>query len=391
MNLLCPNCKKLLTVPDQSAGQRMQCPLCSGTFSVPPVPGGAAPVPPPVPSVPPPVSLNPVPPPAPASGATVPPPVSPSAAAAPPEPEAVYGFAAESRPAPTPPSLLPPVPEPTAPPSSASPWALDEETAPLQKPSEPAAEEKPVETPATPAAPARPCCEFSLNQRIVDWLPFGCFFLILILTLFTWVRFAPGGYTIYSQNGWQAAFNGGWEDDDAERLLREISTRDDSFDLGKDLSVNFLTLIYLIPILFLTLAAALACAIFPYLRVKIPPAVKRYLPWRAGVTAAFALIGLFLLSLQVLFGFSLEHKVQDRIDRKIDEIKKERDKDSKGDRKTDRPKVEVMRTLVDDGQRRSHAMSLIYLLQLLGLATAALSLWLTLRGERKPPRVVFYS
>src|SRR5262249_937155 len=35
MNLLCPNCGKMLTVPEQYAGQLMKCPLCAGTFTVP--------------------------------------------------------------------------------------------------------------------------------------------------------------------------------------------------------------------------------------------------------------------------------------------------------------------------------------------------------------------
>src|SRR6266700_1928412 len=50
MNLLCPNCGKMLTVPEQYAGQLMKCPLCSGTFTVPALPpsGGGldAPAPP---------------------------------------------------------------------------------------------------------------------------------------------------------------------------------------------------------------------------------------------------------------------------------------------------------------------------------------------------------
>ena len=38
MNLLCPNCQKPLTVPEQYAGQPMRCPLCAGTFTVPALP-----------------------------------------------------------------------------------------------------------------------------------------------------------------------------------------------------------------------------------------------------------------------------------------------------------------------------------------------------------------
>src|SRR5207302_4393185 len=42
MNLLCPNCQKMLTVPEQFAGQLMKCPLCSGTFTVPVLPQPSA-------------------------------------------------------------------------------------------------------------------------------------------------------------------------------------------------------------------------------------------------------------------------------------------------------------------------------------------------------------
>jgi hypothetical protein len=51
MNLLCPNCQKMLTVPEQYAGQLMKCPLCAGTFTVPALPGAPnlEPPPPPLP------------------------------------------------------------------------------------------------------------------------------------------------------------------------------------------------------------------------------------------------------------------------------------------------------------------------------------------------------
>lgn len=49
MNLLCPNCQKMLQVPEQYAGQLMKCPLCTGTFTVPALPPQpSAPPPPPM-------------------------------------------------------------------------------------------------------------------------------------------------------------------------------------------------------------------------------------------------------------------------------------------------------------------------------------------------------
>ena len=54
MNLLCPNCQKMLSVAEQYAGQTMKCPNCAGTFTVPAPPPGSftpgAPPPPPMPS-----------------------------------------------------------------------------------------------------------------------------------------------------------------------------------------------------------------------------------------------------------------------------------------------------------------------------------------------------
>ena len=59
MNLLCPNCQKPLTVPEQYAGQPMRCPLCSGTFTVPALPASVASAAPVVASPPPPAPTPP--------------------------------------------------------------------------------------------------------------------------------------------------------------------------------------------------------------------------------------------------------------------------------------------------------------------------------------------
>src|SRR5262249_21392284 len=56
MNLQCPNCQKMLGVPEQYAGQLMKCPMCQNTFTVPGLPQGPGPaaVPPTSPLAPPP-------------------------------------------------------------------------------------------------------------------------------------------------------------------------------------------------------------------------------------------------------------------------------------------------------------------------------------------------
>jgi hypothetical protein len=54
MELLCPNCQQRVTVPDQYAGQVMQCPLCHNTFTTPSLTTAAAPAYIPPPASPPP-------------------------------------------------------------------------------------------------------------------------------------------------------------------------------------------------------------------------------------------------------------------------------------------------------------------------------------------------
>ncbi len=113
MNLLCPNCQKMLQVSEQSAGQQMRCPLCNNVFTVPPLPDAPslAPSPPPPPPLPPP----PAPPPSPGAAevypladdhnaplpmltAEAPPPVPiPSHTPAPPPPPPVVGDYTKTR------------------------------------------------------------------------------------------------------------------------------------------------------------------------------------------------------------------------------------------------------------------------------------------------------
>src|SRR6516225_9539516 len=96
MNLLCPGCQKMITVPEQYAGQTMKCPLCSHLFPAPVLPPAN---PPPMP-----VELSSV---AATSPTTALPPLEPPTTAFTPRPspskEDVYSFS-------SPPVQTPPYP-----------------------------------------------------------------------------------------------------------------------------------------------------------------------------------------------------------------------------------------------------------------------------------------
>jgi len=154
MKLICPNCQKELTVPDQYAGQVMKCPLCAGNFTAPTLPQA--------PSAP-----------------------EPGPSAAPPN---TYGLA----------------PEPITP-----------VTAPSPAPAPPRKRElAPTPAPTTPA-PQTPVStdyqrrrSFTINARILPWIAVVCLGLVFFLQFFPWIGFyaAPGGDAIATQNAWGMAF-----------------------------------------------------------------------------------------------------------------------------------------------------------------------------------------
>ncbi len=180
MNLLCPNCQKPLTVPEQYAGQPMRCPLCSGTFTVPALPTPAASVPPPPPA--------PLPP--------------PSAA-----PADTYGFkdpaAPPPAPAPHPADLafesLPAAPRAPSGFTGGAPSSAPRQTFTEEQPSYPSA--------PTPEGYQRKYTIW-FSPKVLQYVAPVALFLIFVLTFFPWVGVYPGGVADAWQNAWQATVGG---------------------------------------------------------------------------------------------------------------------------------------------------------------------------------------
>jgi hypothetical protein len=167
MELLCPNCQKKLTVPEQYAGQMMRCPLCQGTFTVPTLPSAV------------PAAESPEP-----FGSFVPPPAPKSE---------TYGVAAEPVPSAAP---LPPMSSET--PSAAS-AAPSHATA--------SAPSLPSSPPSAGYSNIRAC---SINPQVVPWLAPGGLVLAFILTFFPWI-------SAHSASAWGIAF--GMKTKDGETIL----------------------------------------------------------------------------------------------------------------------------------------------------------------------------
>jgi hypothetical protein len=331
MESLCPNCQKLITVPEQYAGQQMKCPLCQQTFQAPSLAGSAA--------------AAPFTPPAP--------------------PAEVYKFTTEPSP-------------PMAPAAAAAPSRTFE-------PSKP----KPGDTtppPPPPPPPAGYTRKFSiqLGPQVLAWIPAVSFFLIFVLSFFAWVGLYPGGVDVYSQNAWQAAFGSPSNPDPVfeTQIFEDLVNR--KFDSKKDTpSMAVLTLFYLLaflPIFVMVIAVTAATQ----LKVKLPPVVEPIWAWRYLAIAGLTLIPVFFLMLQSLVGYPLEDKAKSFVN---DRYKADRDSAKTEDAKK---KVDILEGMGDGSlcPRRTLARSLVVLFHLLAPICAALAYWVERRGTSRPlPRM----
>ena len=323
MNLLCPNCTKMLTVPEEFAGQLMKCPLCGGTFTVPGLPGAAPP-----PSPPPP----------------------------PPEPE-YYSVRHEA-----------PPPSPPPPPLSLAP---DFELSPPLPPT--ATTTKPAAAPAPPLPPSPEGYQHTaavwLSPRVLPWIAPACLLLVFILQLFNWAGLYPGGVPAVTQNAWQAAFGFYSEDGD----LKQPAMQDKEGKPG----ASVLTIFYLL-LFFPVLAVTIASAIIPLLPIKIPPAVAQILPWRWGIVAAVNLILFFFLGLQVLLGFSLDSRYSAWVEKQVKRDSNETPTTQQ------RKEMDVERGELLARLDHTFALRLTVFLHLLAIVCSALTFWLGQRGTHRP-------
>lgn len=264
MEFLCPSCQKMLTVPEQFAGQPMKCPLCGNAFQAP--------------------SL------------------APPSITQPTAETHTYAVASEPEPVrPTPPS----------PKASYSP------------PKEPASEKAssaPATTSVSSPLPSEYGRKFTLQVK-PQWLPYipaGALLIIFLLTFFSWVGAFPNGLPVFKQNAWQAAF--GSYSVDFEELIQN-KDGDNKLKTGVSLLTLFWLLIFL-PLL----ALAVAVVLVPQLNLKVPPAIKQYWPWRMMILCAVSLFLIFLMILLDLMKFPIEDALTDVAKKQVTVTKEKNEK-----------------------------------------------------------------
>ena len=353
MNLLCPNCQKPLSVPEQYAGQPMRCPLCAGTFTVPALPQSSAPPPPPPP-----------------------PPPSPT------PPPDVYGV---HEVAPPPPpvhdmdlQVLPSSPPPPPPGHGGPPPAY--------------AEEQPT-YPVTPA-PEGYQRKFTawFSPKVLQYIAPVSVFLIFVLTFFAWTGVYPGSVPAAWQNGWYAAFGAYDYDPNVGNPFKPSDTTSPPGPLsfGKTPPTapgfNILLLFYLLlfmPTLLITIAC-LALAFLP--SSKLPAALHPILPWRWGIVAVLNLVLFLFLALQLVFGFSLENNVIASGENGANDMAKEIHPDAAPTAPQAREEA-MFRGMVRQQVSRTVWLDLVVLLQVLAVLGAGLTFCVQRRGGRPAPRI----
>jgi hypothetical protein len=257
-------------------------------------------------------------------------------------------------------------PSPPAPPPP-GPAPLPPTTAPPSAPSGAA----PETAPAPPPPPVRGTeHEFKfhiwLSPKVLQWVPVGALFLIFVLSFFTWVWVGYGSLAVAAQNGWQASFGLVSVDKDLKG-----PTRDEDQP-----GISVLTLLYLLWLLPTLALAAVAAAIL-MVPIQLPPQIQMLLMWRWAIVAAAVLLGLLLLGLQLLVGFSLENKVRSEVNAEISR------------HSTDIPSrsQEMARQLALSSLHRAWPLGLVFWLQMIALVIAALLFLIDFRKTAPIPRI----
>jgi hypothetical protein len=290
MNLLCPHCQKMVSASDDRAGQALACPYCNETFTVPSLPQAPpltpllADLPEDIPLAPEPINLDP--------------PESPSAAHAQTEHEpGVYSIVPEP-PKPAPPPSPPRRENRTKPAPSTPPGKND--PAPTKSLSV-AASTAPKPPPPLPPAGYTRAHVLQISPQVVPWIAPVAMAIVFLLFFFTWTGLYPGGYSLFTQRGYQTIWGGVGPNEIADKALGGHKPFEDA-------GGNWLMLLY-----FLLVITALVLASAPIVlqrtEWKLPRNLQELWPWRLAALAGVTGVALLFLFIQLWAGFGLENAV----------------------------------------------------------------------------------
>jgi hypothetical protein len=139
----------------------------------------------------------------------------------------------------------------------------------------------------------------ALRRDAVPWIAPVALVVALILTFFTWDAIAPNGNRIYTQNGWQAAFGGGFTTDLVGERVVKAET-----DLNAHRGSNVWLIFYLL-LLIVAVVVAVADRVLSR-QTTVPDIIRNIWPHRQMLVSGLCVVLLIFLCAPMLGRFGLE-------------------------------------------------------------------------------------
>ena len=247
---LCPNCTKMVELPDDSAGSEAPCPNCHEMMQVPDA----------EPSTPEPIAEE--------------------------KESGTYGMSPEPTPKPErptpPPGFIPPKERNTSPTGNAH------------------------------SAPMGYTRDYGIElaPRILGWVPVACITIVFFLTFAAWVGSYPGGVRVYSQSAWDALF-GSIEVNSLPKSLVEDETEINDA-VGTDWLMLPYLLLLLVTLIFLWADRFLPEPEKQRVPTRLSW-VPMIWPWRLPLLCGFLFLLWLMLFIQAWNGFGLEDAIAEKV------------------------------------------------------------------------------
>jgi hypothetical protein len=361
MNLVCPHCQKMVTVPEQQAGHMTSCPSCEQKFLVPSLPQPQDDLP--KFDLPTDVPLVPLPPSEPTRPHTPEPAEHEGGvykvASEPSRPPPLYESRREERAAAAPPRA-----------ASAAPAAMPRAT--HQPP--------PVTAPSGTSEGYEHTTTFTLNPRVLPIMALVALGLLFFLLFFSWAGAFPGGYSVYTQNWWQMLV-GSYSYDPVGQEALGGKQPFETDGIGANPLMWFYLLFFLA-----SLVLAIAPLVLQKTTFKLPPALQDLWPWRQAILAGALLLTFLILILQGSVGFGLETAIRRQVEKSLE-----------SEREAAKTPETLEKVAIKEGAElgrfnihRTTAFRLAFLLNFVALACVGLELWLSRRASKPLPRMDLY-
>jgi hypothetical protein len=226
------------------------------------------------------------------------------------------------------------------------------------------------------------------SPRVMVWLVPICFLAIFVLMFFPWAGVYGGSQYLVRQSGVQLAFGGYTEvkKDAWQKMWRSKKYLDLSVDSeAEDENLPSLWSPMILVYFFLICLGVVGVVLFVILPQAAPAVADRLRPWRPLGFTLLSFLTLLFLGLQVLFGFPLEKRLTEKIEKSREEHLKQAKENAEG--------YKEVQEKIDYGVSHSMlqhrlALKLVLLLNVLAMVGSLMEFALARRGLKPLPRLV---